>query len=137
VKTYREALAALRKEAREKTRAAPPAKRDKVRARYAKRKEVAQRRIDRSQVQLEKARFALGKIKVQASIAYKKRTWNLGTSLKSYIDPRVTYQWGQQVEYDILEKYYPKALRQKFAWVREDPEGGPDTTEAGPDAHGP
>ena len=47
-----------------------------------------------------------------------KRTWNLGTSLKSYIDPRVYYEWGQQVGYDVLEHYYPAALRNKFAWVR-------------------
>ncbi len=130
VKTYREALSALRKEAREKTSAAPPARREQVRARYDKRMYVAQRRVDRTQDQLGRAQSALGKIKVQASIAYKKRTWNLGTSLKSYIDPRVTYQWGQRVDYDVLEKYYPKALRQKFAWVRDEPEDGPDPTEA-------
>jgi DNA topoisomerase-1 len=134
VTTYRQALAALRREARVKTKAASPAQREKVRARYDKRTEVAQRRIDRAQVQLGKARAALEKIKVQASIASKKRTWNLGTSLKSYIDPRVTYQWGQRVEYDILEKYYPKALRQKFAWVRGEPEDAFDAAEAGPGA---
>jgi DNA topoisomerase-1 len=52
-------------------------------------------------------------------VAARGRTWNLGTSLKSYIDPRVYYQWGQQVEYDVLARYYPKSLQKKFAWVRE------------------
>ena len=47
-----------------------------------------------------------------------KRTWNLNTSLKSYIDPRVVYRWGQQVDYEVLERYYSKTLRLKFAWVR-------------------
>jgi DNA topoisomerase-1 len=84
---------------------------------------VAQRRLDRAKIQLEKARNSRDKIKAQAAIAAKKRTWNLGTSLKSYIDPRVFYEWGQQVDYDVLERYYPKALRQKFAWVRDEPEG--------------
>jgi DNA topoisomerase-1 len=127
LKSFREALADLRKEAREKRKAAPPARRDKVKARYEKRIGVAGRRVERTKLQLEKARTALDKIKVQSSIASKKRTWNLGTSLKSYIDPRVPYQWGQKVEYDVLERYYPKALREKFAWVRN--EGSDETDE--------
>jgi DNA topoisomerase-1 len=119
VETYRQALAALHEEAREKEEAATPSRREKVRARYEKRFGVARRRLQGAQTQLEKAHLALGKIDAQASISAQKRTWNLGTSLKSYIDPRVYYQWGQQVEYDVLERYYPKALRQKFAWVKD------------------
>jgi DNA topoisomerase-1 len=91
-----------------------------VEARYAKRIGVAERRVERALAQLEKARLALDKIEVQASIAAKKRTWNLGTSLKSYIDPRVYYEWAQEVDYDVLERFYPKALRQKFAWVKDE-----------------
>ncbi len=75
---------------------------------------------------LERARVSRDKIKIQASIASKKRTWNLGTSLKSYIDPRVYHEWGQQVDYDVLERYYPKALRRKFAWVENETEKEPD-----------
>jgi DNA topoisomerase-1 len=121
---YREAFAALRHEAEEKEQAAPtPARKEKVRLRYEKRFGVAERRLQRAQVQLDRAQLALGKIDAQASIAAQKRTWNLGTSLKSYIDPRVYFHWGQQVEYDVLERYYPKALRSKFAWVRNDSEG--------------
>ncbi len=124
VRGYREALTALRREAREKRRAAKPAQRDKVKVRYEKRIAAAERRVERTQVQLEKARLARDKVKAQSSIASKKRTWNLGTSLKSYIDPRVYYQWGEQVEYDVLERYYPKALRRKFAWVKSEDEAG-------------
>jgi len=68
---------------------------------------------------LERARLALDKAKAKDDVASKKRTWNLGTSLKSYIDPRVLYEWGERVDYDVLERYYPKTLRRKFAWVRE------------------
>jgi DNA topoisomerase-1 len=124
VRSYRQALADLREEAREQRRAAEPAKVKTVKARYEKRIETAQRRLERAQNQLEKARTALGKVKAQADIAARKRTWNLGTSLKSYIDPRVYYAWGQQVDYDVMERYYPKALRQKFAWVQDESEGG-------------
>jgi DNA topoisomerase-1 len=123
---YKQALLDLEEEAREKEEAASPDKLEKVQARYEKRRGVARRRIERTEGQLERARNALGKIQAQASIAAKKRTWNLGTSLKSYIDPRVYYEWGQSVDYDVLERYYPKALRQKFAWVRDEDEDGED-----------
>ena len=120
LKTQRGALTALRKEAREKRQAAPRGKKKQVKERYDKRIGVAQRRVEKTQGMLERAKLSRGKIKAQSSIASKKRTWNLGTSLKSYIDPRVYYQWGQQVDYDVLEKYYPKALRLKFAWVKSE-----------------
>ncbi len=125
-KTQREALADLRKEAREKRDAAPPGKKKKVKARYSKRIEVAKRRVERAREMLERARLRRDKIKTQASIAAKKRTWNLGTSLKAYIDPRVYHDWGQRMDYDVLDKYYPKALRRKFAWVRDEVEEGSD-----------
>jgi DNA topoisomerase-1 len=130
-KAYREALVSLRREAREKRKLAKPAKREAVRLRYEKRLGVAERRLEKALELLEKSRLAQGKIKSQSSIAYKKRTWNLGTSLKSYIDPRVYYEWGTRVDYDVLEKYYPKALRLKFAWVREDAADEKDTSAPG------
>jgi DNA topoisomerase-1 len=119
-------LAALEGEAREKIEAAKtPKQREKREARYEKRIARAHQRIAKAHERLERAQRAVGKIKAQLKVTSQKRTWNLGTSLKSYIDPRVYYRWGQQVEYDVLERYYPKALRRKFAWVRESP-GGDD-----------
>ena len=88
-------------------------------ASYQKKIERAKRRIETSKNRLQKAKDARDKLKAQTVIATKTRTWNLGTSLKSYIDPRVYYRWGQRVEYDVLECFYPKKLRQKFAWVKE------------------
>ena len=129
LKTQREALSALREEVREKRQAAPDGRKAQVGKRYRKRIDAANRKVERTRDMLEKARLSRDKIKAQYSIASKKRTWNLGTSLKSYIDPRVYHEWGQQVDYDVLEKYYPKALRRKFAWVKEQ---GPGETK---DAH--
>ena len=126
LKTYREALDSLRQEAREQQQAAPDEKRAQVKARYKKRLETARRRVEQAQERLHRARLALDKIKAQASIAAKKRTWNLGTSLKSYIDPRIYYGWGQEVDYDVLEQYYPTALRRKFAWVENETDEGGD-----------
>ncbi len=44
------------------------------------------------------------------------RDYNLRTSLKSYIDPRVYYSWGKSVDFD-WKVYYPKTLQKKFSWV--------------------
>ncbi len=118
----RQAVVDLREESRAKIEEASEAQKPKVRARYRKRIESAKGRLEKAREQLERARNSRDKIKAQASIASKKRTWNLGTSLKSYIDPRVYFDWGQQVDYDVLEKYYPTTLRRKFAWVKADSE---------------
>ncbi|HSJ58979.1 MAG TPA: DNA topoisomerase I [Anaerolineae bacterium] len=113
-----QALAQLEAEAREQQEGVAEEKREQVARRYEKRLASARNRIEKAREQLDKAEIARDKIEVQKSIASQKRTWNLGTSLKSYIDPRVYYEWGTSVDYDVIERYYPKALRQKFAWVR-------------------
>ena len=123
VKEYNDAYAALKEEARVKEdEASTDEHRKKARQRYQKRLATARRRIQTARERVARAQTALGKIKAQATIASKKRTWNLGTSLKSYIDPRVYYRWGQEVDYDVLERYYPSILRRKFAWVRSEAE---------------
>jgi DNA topoisomerase-1 len=116
----KEALTALKREFREKRREAKTDKqRERVKVRYAKKTERAEKKILTTQDRLQRARTALDKAQTKDAVTAKKRTWNLGTSLKSYIDPRAVYEWGQQVDYDVLERYYPKALRRKFAWVRD------------------
>jgi DNA topoisomerase-1 len=102
-----------------------------AKARYAKRIATARARVQTGKERITRAENAIGKIQAQLEIAGHKRTWNLGTSLKSYIDPRVYYAWGQKVDYDVIEKHYPKALRRKFAWVRADET---DEEEPGSDA---
>jgi len=120
VKEYKEALRALRKEAPQKIAACrTPAQREKKRLSYQKKIERAERRLAKAQERLLKAQYALGKVKAKALVASKKRAWNLTTSLKSYIDPRVFYRWGRRVEYDVLENYYSKTLRRKFSWVKD------------------
>jgi DNA topoisomerase-1 len=42
--------------------------------------------------------------------------WNLGTSLKNYIDPRVSVQFCEKVNYD-WHSFYPKTLVSKFTWA--------------------
>ena len=44
------------------------------------------------------------------------KEYNLGTSLKSYIDPTAYVKWAKKVKFDI-EKFYPQTLRNKFSWA--------------------
>lgn len=126
----RDRLAALREEARAKQAAETDAARRKaVRERYAKRLASTEARVEADKERRLKAEIALDKLKAQHLISDKKRTWNLGTSLKSYIDPRVYHAWGKQVAYDVLERYYPATLRRKYLWVQaqdEENAGGSD-----------
>jgi DNA topoisomerase-1 len=46
------------------------------------------------------------------------KDYNLNTSLKSYIDPRIYYDWGKGCNYDWKD-YYSASLRSKFSWVEE------------------
>jgi DNA topoisomerase-1 len=120
-------LARLPNEAIEKFQACTTEKqRQRAEISYKKRIARAEKRVDAARRSLRKARAALGKLQTQMAVNTEKRAWNLNTSLKSYIDPRVYYRWGQKVDYDVLERYYPKTLRRKFAWARQD-ESADDT----------
>lgn len=115
------ALAEMRSQAREARKAATgKSTATKVAARYEKKTALMERKIACAQQRLERQQLALGKLKSQAVVAGKTRTWNLTTSLKSYIDPRVFHHWGKSVDYDVLSRYYSSTLQRKFSWVRRE-----------------
>ena len=64
----------------------------------------------------KREKAAIEKSKLQIDAKRQTRDFNLGTSLKSYINPRIYYDWGKKVDYD-RKLYYPKALQKKFSWV--------------------
>jgi DNA topoisomerase-1 len=76
----------------------------------AKQKLESRRRRDRA---------AIDKLKLRIETQKETRDYNLGTSLKSYIDPRIYYEWGKQADYD-WKRYYPKTLQKKFSWIETD-----------------
>jgi len=118
--TVRTALQDARQErqAAKQMLTAQPEPDEKAAARLSKSIDRLSNKINKLSERSAKADLAVGKIKAQMAVAQQKRTWNLSTSLKSYIDPRVYHRWGQQVGYDVLAKYYPTILQRKFAWVR-------------------
>lgn len=70
--------------------------------------------------QTEKSRERAKVLETKIKIVKETKNYNLGTSLKSYIDPRLYYDWGKRVEYD-WKLYYPKTLQRKFSWVERTP----------------
>jgi len=67
--------------------------------------------------QKEKLKERIEKIKLQIDLTEKTRDYNLGTSLRNYIDPRVFMAWTDEVGAE-WEKLYTAALQKKFLWVK-------------------
>ncbi|WP_299293021.1 DNA topoisomerase I [Nitrosopumilus sp.] len=56
------------------------------------------------------------KLQLQIDLSERTRDYNLGTSLRNYIDPRVFKAWTDEVGAE-WEKLYTSALQKKFLWV--------------------
>jgi DNA topoisomerase-1 len=80
---------------------------------------------ERNEERQKREKATIEKSKLQIDTKRQTRDFNLGTSLKSYIDPRIYYDWGKKVDYD-WKLYYPKALQKKFSWVETDSANKPD-----------
>jgi len=61
------------------------------------------------------------KLQLQLDLTEKTRDYNLGTSLRNYIDPRIFKSWTDEVSAD-WEKLYTSALQKKFLWVKSESE---------------
>lgn len=69
--------------------------------------------------QKERQEDKVEKLKLQVDLSEKTRDYNLGTSLRNYIDPRVFKSWTDEVGAE-WEKLYTSALQKKFLWVRNE-----------------
>jgi DNA topoisomerase-1 len=56
------------------------------------------------------------KSKLDLKLTKLAKEYNLGTSLKSYIDPIAYVKWAKKIDFDLV-KFYPKTLRKKFSWA--------------------
>ena len=65
----------------------------------------------------EKHKERIEKLQIQIDLAQKTRDYNLGTSLRNYIDPRIFKTWTDEVGAEC-EKLYTSALQKKFLWVK-------------------
>jgi len=57
------------------------------------------------------------KLQLQIDLTQKTRDYNLGTSLRNYIDPRIFKTWADEIGAE-WEKLYTSALQKKFLWVK-------------------
>jgi len=71
----------------------------------------------KTEKQKEKLKDRKEKIKLSIDLAQKTRDYNLGTSLRNYIDPRMFKAWTDEVGAE-WEKLYTAALQKKFLWVK-------------------
>ncbi|MGD6809621.1 MAG: DNA topoisomerase I [Candidatus Bathyarchaeia archaeon] len=74
-----------------------------------KAKKAEGKKTESLEARIEKARLDL-------ELTTLTREYNLGTSLKSYIDPQAYVKWAKKVKFDIV-KFYPTTLRNKFSWA--------------------
>jgi len=82
---------------------------DRQKVRIVKEKE----RVNKKHNRVEER---LNKMKLKVEVDKKTKEYNLNTSLRNYIDPRIYKDWSNQVELD-WNKLYPKTLQRKFQWV--------------------
>jgi len=69
--------------------------------------------------QKSKHKERLEKLELQIDLSEKTKDYNIGTSLRNYIDPRVFKAWTDEVGAE-WEKLYTSALQKKFLWVKNE-----------------
>jgi len=69
--------------------------------------------------QKEKQKERIEKLQLQIDLSEKTKDYNIGTSLRNYIDPRVFKAWTNEVGVE-WEKLYTAALQKKFLWVQNE-----------------
>jgi DNA topoisomerase-1 len=108
-------LRALRKRIRLQRKAIARQKQSlrKLKAKYVEQMKKLRQRLNN---RLKRDKEAIAKLAFKIRIQKETRDYNLATSLKSYIDPRIYYEWGKEIDYD-WKRYYPKTLQRKFSWV--------------------
>lgn len=70
----------------------------------------------KTEKQKEKLESRIEKIQYQLKLQKETRDYNLGTSLRNYIDPRVMKNWLDYVDLD-WKRIYTSTLQKKFRWI--------------------
>ncbi len=86
------------------------------------RKKMEGKKTESLEARIKKAELDLDLMK-------KTKEYNLGTSLKSYIDPTAYVKWAKKVGFN-LEKFYPKTLQKKFSWALQTRRAEPECIPA-------
>jgi DNA topoisomerase-1 len=94
--------------------------RKRIRETKVKHRDAIAKLKERMATRQQKDKTGIEKAALQIEAKEMTKDYNLGTSLKSYVDPRIYFEWGKQVEYD-WRNYYSATLEKKFSWVDPNP----------------
>ena len=94
--------------------------RKRIRDTKAKHRESIASLKEKLETRQEKDKQMIEKTELQIEAKELTRDYNLGTSLKSYVDPRVYLEWGKKIDYD-WRNYYSSTLEKKFNWMDPKP----------------
>ena len=94
--------------------------RKRIRETKNKHREAITKLMGRMEIRKQKDKELVEKTELQIEAKELTKDYNLGTSLKSYVDPRVYLEWGKKVEYD-WRNYYSNTLVKKFSWIDPEP----------------
>jgi len=74
-----------------------------------------------AQIKKQKTKYKerVEKLELQIDLSEKTKDYNIGTSLRNYIDPRVFKAWTDEVDVE-WGKLYTSALQKKFLWVKNE-----------------
>ncbi|MDH2900592.1 MAG: DNA topoisomerase I [archaeon] len=72
--------------------------------------------IPKTDRQKEKLKLRIAKLKKQIELSEQTKDYNLNTSLRNYIDPRVFKSWADRIKLD-WKVLYTATLQRKMAWV--------------------
>ncbi len=83
-----------------------------------KQQRLAELKTREAKTENQKQRLEERKRKLELDVNLQERTrdYNLNTSLRNYIDPRVYKSWSNKAEFDWTS-VYPKTLQRKFLWA--------------------
>jgi len=116
IKAVEEKLQKAREEGKENNIKALEERLKKLNKQMKESKEKMEKALKEKMVKMQE-KIEVMKLKIDA--AKQTRDYNLNTSLKSYIDPRVFYRWFKKMDFD-WKKYYSKTLQRKFSWIEEE-----------------
>ncbi|MBN1898884.1 MAG: DNA topoisomerase I [Spirochaetes bacterium] len=74
------------------------------------------KKIPKTEKQKLKLLERIEKMKLQINLQEHTKEYNLNTSLKNYVDPRIFTAWAKYVGLDWT-KIYPKTMQKKFIWT--------------------
>jgi DNA topoisomerase-1 len=72
----------------------------------------------KTESQARKAEKRLEKLQLQLKLQEETKDYNLGTSLRNYVDPRVFKAWADYLDLDWT-KIYTATLQRKFKWIEQ------------------